>query len=439
MTVEATSATDRDRARGVGALVGAVVAVIPGLWGMTDRSLELLLGVGLIGAPVAAFLGWQLAVPGRDGRSLSDVAFTTGKLAVLAAVLPAVAIGGFLTLAGIAMGPAAILILPFAVLFSVVALAVTIPCAVAWTLIVRMLPGEVMRDGGPPIHRVSRRIVGVGMIAAMASVGAVPHGVAALDGRRCVTVGTWASELTWAPDGLRVFAVVESTTDPYETRLLVADVDAGTTTDLTVARAWIPSIALDADGQIWWIQDGGPGQSLWVADPAPRLVTALDGGWSDLHRFGDTIGIVRWKDTTITPVLLRIAIDPTDRVTFEPMPSPWGTQAPDSILTSGDGSTVAWSAVEGSSTVRVARDGHLRNVSIEPDGVIRSLSYDGRSVVYDLYDGTTRIADLDGRILTTDTGTTDAWSHAVLRGNDLAAVRSGFRAGHLCVADISDP
>jgi hypothetical protein len=170
--------------RFVGALAGVAIAyvivVLPldaldiGWLALTDE-------LALIGAPVAAILGWWLTPTAVAGslRWTLGVGLGVGGLAAPMGALAIAYLAAIQALAGVdgdvASVPAALFIATYGLGFSVIALPVTLPAGVAWSVVVRAVVPE-MRGRDPGVTpfgpgELSVILVVVAVGAALVSLG----------------------------------------------------------------------------------------------------------------------------------------------------------------------------------------------------------------------------------------------------------------------------
>jgi hypothetical protein len=148
----------------IGASVGWVIALgiavlalmLPGgsfeIWGRFTIGREAIVGMALLGMPVAIFLGGRLArgLVGANLRRVLERGLAMAILAVVLGALEVTAVGLALELPKSTAGPAVFLLVPYflaapivgMIVFGPPVLVVTIPAGLAWAAIVRLLLGS---------------------------------------------------------------------------------------------------------------------------------------------------------------------------------------------------------------------------------------------------------------------------------------------------------
>lgn len=161
------------RVSGIGGWTAAVIAAVPAVWGVLDPALGGLMLASLVGMPTALVLGTIYARQARSGDT-AGAFVVAGSVGIVAAAVPALLIGCLLALPAVLAGPAGLAILPLALAFSIPVMIITVPCAVAWVLVMRMLPPTWAGGTQPRIRSRLARVVALTLLVALVSLGALP-------------------------------------------------------------------------------------------------------------------------------------------------------------------------------------------------------------------------------------------------------------------------
>jgi hypothetical protein len=156
------------RAQALGMALGATIAIVPGIWGIVVPSLSAFAAVGILGAPVAAVLGRRFAVEARAGSNI-DAAAVAILMGVQVVFYPAAVV----VLASLAGGPVVVFVLMGAFAVGIYCLAVTIPCAAVWVLLMRAAPNSLVRDGFEPIRSDIARAAAIVTVVAVTVGGMI--------------------------------------------------------------------------------------------------------------------------------------------------------------------------------------------------------------------------------------------------------------------------
>jgi hypothetical protein len=137
----ATASLDRlgGQAAPAGLIVGVLVSAGVAIVGRLDESWSLAVALGLLGIPSAAILGWRYG-PKVGGASFGDAALIVVKMGALAAFGSAFVIGSVASIGAVVYGGlGGLSVVAFALLYGIPVVMITIPAALAWTVLMRLL------------------------------------------------------------------------------------------------------------------------------------------------------------------------------------------------------------------------------------------------------------------------------------------------------------
>ena len=442
----------RGRASLIGLIVGGAIPAIPLVWGVMDSSLMVLAIGGAIGMPIGLVLG---GIFGPDARTddRSKVVAVVAKIAVFAVIIGDLVIGGGLTVAMMAGGPMGLFMGVLATVIGLFvlglpALLLTIPAAIAWVLVMRLVPERLVGDGRRPISRWSRRLPAIGIVAILASLGAVPFALAAVDGRYCPDLrGHEVEAMAWSGDDTRLIVATRDG-DWDSDRSVLFEVQPATRAvrvfqDVTGA---VDGVVVDPDGTTWWTVEDASGLALWSATPTGA---AQAHGHIDTSAIDSEFGVegmgLWWLDGGLAldgmglgP--LRFDVGPSGPILSEPVvTSDLMYGAP--LSASVDGTVIGWleygyadEVDTGDVAMVVIERGHRRSIPLPGDAVEGLVSADGKAVLFRTdagwiatpLRGTASLILLGGE-----------WTRPSLMRDQLAAIRVGFRSGQLCFQTVA--
>ena len=419
----------------VGATLGAVIGCTPMLWGMTDRSMEVLVWAGLVGIPTGAILGFREG-PRIRVAGARDVPYRVGLMALPAALLPGIVVGTLLAIAGLASGPVGLIVLPLAVLYSTLAVLITLPCATAWTVVIRLLPSSWMAGTPTPMRSGRARLTAISVLVVLAGLGGIPHLTFAVGGATCADLDGRASLGSWTPDGRAIFVSVERD-DGLRSSVAAIDAYDGSVRVVHRSHDWIGSLTVDGAGRPAWLEMSETGSALWTADPLPTRVGATVGlDWASLAWFdGDLVVIDRYETGRTDLRVLEVA---GGRVAATRDVAPWSDPPTTDLdfgpALSGDGSTAAW--MDDAGAAFVSRGGRVHRLPVAT--WLEGLSFDGSDLIVQGETGW-ELVDVDAPSGPVARLTDEAAesSEIAVYGDRVAWVRSGFRAGDVCFQDVA--